>query len=350
LPSHDKLNWGDEQPDLPGHTSAGKRVAEGSAMFLGGGPVGLIDWMMASFFNRHGLLEPSLRRVGLGYASYPGRGWMWVLRARADDPAGPTDAPQLYPVPGQREVPTSYTLRSRPLPLPLGEAQRELGYAITARLPWPQKLTEVQARLTTADNQEKPIYLSTPEAPAVAEFKQVWIGIVPRSPLQEGITYTVRLSGKLDGSAWEKVWSFTTQGDEERKQEVAEYVVQRLNSIRARTGLGKVELDAKLSERCQLHARFIARNSKHPSTQGLGMHNEDPTLEGFTAEGQQAGHASVIGSDSMPRDCVDGWIGTLYHRIPLLNPNLHKIGFGMSRLPDQNTLTVLDCASDLRRR
>ena len=64
--------------------------------------------------------------------------------------------------------------------------------------PWPQKLTEVQARLTTADNQELPIYLSTPEAPAVAQFRQFWIGIVPRSPLQEGVTYTVRLSGKLE--------------------------------------------------------------------------------------------------------------------------------------------------------
>ena len=135
-----------------------------------------------------------------------------------------------------------------------------------------------------------------------------------------------------------------------RQREVAEHVLQRLNAIRALAGLGKVELDAKLSEGCLLHARFLARHIKHPSTQGVGMHNEDPTLEGFTPEGQQAGRSSVIASDSMPRNCVDGWIGTLYHRIPLLHPNLHKIGFGMTRLPDQNTLTVLDCASDVRRR
>jgi uncharacterized protein YkwD len=119
----------------------------------------------------------------------------------------------------------------------------------------------------------------------------------------------------------------------------------RLNRGRTLVGLEPVMLDAKLSHGCQQHARYIVSNLDHPNVQGLGIHEEDPSLPGASSEGTQAGHSSVIAVISDPADSVDNWMATLYHRIPLLDPALRRIGYGQELHPFRGWVTVLDATS-----
>jgi uncharacterized protein YkwD len=351
IPVNPGLNWNDEDLQLPEATPEGKQFAPRVAIRMGGGPNEVVDWMFASFFNRHFLLEPSLQQVGVGYTVLMGRGWTWVLHVRVDRPTGPTTDPMLFPADEQKEVPTSYPQRSRPVPLPEGHQDREAGYAITARFPGRTSLTQVSGGVVDGAGRDVPVWVSTPEKPGANQVNQSWIGLIPKEPLKENTTYRVTLRGQYRGQPWEKTWRFSTVSDTPIvRAHNTETILRKVNAFRAQAGLNAVELDPELSRGCDLHARFIARNFGHPSTQGLGIHDENPNLPGYTQEGHRAGQASVIASDPNPLDCVDSWMSTLYHRIPLLHPELTRIGIGYSRLPDQNWLSVVDSASSRRGR
>ena len=101
--------------------------------------------------------------------------------------------------------------------------------------------------------------------------------------------------------------------------------------IRRLVGLPPVSLDADLSRGCRLHARYLLTNLDHPATPRLGMHNEDPKLPGYTAEGKAAGGDSVIAAGMPPIASIDDWMATFYHRVPLLEPDLGRIGFAFVR-------------------
>jgi uncharacterized protein YkwD len=351
VPVNANLNWNDEDLQLPEATPDGKQLAPKVAIRMGGGPNEVVDWMFASFFNRHFLLEPSLQHVGVGYAVLMARGWTWVLHVRVDRPTGPAGDGMFFPADGQKEVPIGYPMRSRPVPLPEGHQDHEAGYAITVRFPGRTVLTQVSAAVADGTGMDVPAWLSTPEKPAANQINQNWIGLIPREPLKENTTYRVTLRGQLRGQPWEKTWRFSTVSDTpELRAHNAEEILRKVNSFRAQVGLTAVEIDPELSRGCELHARFIARNFSHPSTQGLGMHEESSDLPGYTQEGRRAGQASVIASDPNPLDCVESWMSTIYHRIPLLHPELTRIGIGYARLPDQNWLSVVDCGSSRRGR
>lgn len=111
--------------------------------------------------------------------------------------------------------------------------------------------------------------------------------------------------------------------------------VARLNRYRALVALPPVSLDAELSAGVQRHADYLAANHDHPSIDGLGAHDEKPGLPGYSAAGAQAAKEAVITFDSRAlADPVDKWMGTFFHRIPLLRPALAKTGFGYAEIAD----------------
>jgi uncharacterized protein YkwD len=131
-------------------------------------------------------------------------------------------------------------------------------------------------------------------------------------------------------------------------------MVKVLNLYRKTAGLNPVVLDPVLSEGCGAHARYLVQNYRHPSTAGRGMHREDPSLGGYTEKGALSGARSVIASHTgsaaplWQGGAVDGWMATLYHRLPLLHPNLQKIGLGYAEARDfQYRVVVLEAFSDL---
>jgi len=98
--------------------------------------------------------------------------------------------------------------------------------------------------------------------------------------------------------------------------------------------------DTALSRGCLCHARYLNR---HPAQAAAwpDAHEEYPDRDLFSVEGNWAGLHSVIAPGVRgPREAIDGWIGTFYHRLPLLEAGLVRIGWGM----DQR-LAVLDSGS-----
>lgn len=132
--------------------------------------------------------------------------------------------------------------------------------------------------------------------------------------------------------------ALTTEADDARKraEEVKnesddlpltpeETILKRLNQIRASCGLPEVVLDPALSKGCKAHAEYLVKNDDQRRASGLSAHDEDPTLPGYTPEGAKAGKSSDIGYRP-PEEATDDWNDTLYHRIPLLQPTLKRVG------------------------
>jgi hypothetical protein len=126
--------------------------------------------------------------------------------------------------------------------------------------------------------------------------------------------------------------------------ETAQQVLEKVNAFRKKAGLAPVVLDAALSKGCQNHASYLLQNKDNPATRGLGAHDEDPALPGYTEEGKKAGKSSDIHFID-PVRAVDGWMASLFHRTPILEPSLAKIGFGAVENPDRGWFVVVDVAS-----
>jgi hypothetical protein len=98
--------------------------------------------------------------------------------------------------------------------------------------------------------------------------------------------------------------------------------------------------DRELADGCAAHVRYLklhpAQLEKWPDA-----HEEYPEQAGFTTAGCWSGMHSVIapGVDSAEA-AIAGWMGTFYHRLPLLEPGLKRIGYSLD-----DHVAVLDASS-----
>jgi uncharacterized protein YkwD len=340
----------EEKPELPGYTKEGDEVARRGALIRTGGGYtasDAIDWLMASVLNRHFVLNPYSKSAALGTAMHgPRAGAIWVISMpfeRIKAPAEPPP-PTVFPGPNQTDVPL-YFGRDLTTLVPGQPKGAAAGFAITANFLPSLRLENVEAVLTDAAGKELECWISTPQAPLPGAGKYNQVLLVPKKPLSSASVYGARFSALVKGKPWMQTWSFTTIDMQRFGKEVATSLVDRVNRVRALAGLGKVTLDAGISKGCGLHARYVALNIDHPRVQGLGIHDEDLTLPGATPAGKKAGKASVIAIITNPMDSVDSWIATLYHRIPLLDPRLKRLGYGQAQHPTRGWVTVLDSSS-----
>jgi hypothetical protein len=113
--------------------------------------------------------------------------------------------------------------------------------------------------------------------------------------------------------------------------------------------LPPTDLDAEASMACEDHARYLTRWPKE-HLKWPEAHEENPALDGFSPRGMRAGMRSVIvwtESDrdaEWARDTVDGWIGTVYHRFPLLMHNIFRFGYSFVN-ENGYSIGVLDMGS-----
>lgn len=134
------------------------------------------------------------------------------------------------------------------------------------------------------------------------------------------------------------------QGDPAASSPVREGL-ERLNCHRDLMGLEPAFLDATLSAAAQAHADWIAETDEY------GHHQSDPThplYTGFDAEERARSHGidfdpseqaimevvSYHSEGSDPRQSVDDWIDSVYHRAPLALPQLDRVGVGSAGLFD----------------
>jgi len=104
--------------------------------------------------------------------------------------------------------------------------------------------------------------------------------------------------------------------------------MERFNLYRTLAAVQPVELDTYLSLGCQYHANYLTLNNVNLRDVQLAAHTEDPSLSGYSSRGDHAGKSSIIYQGVAPVEAIDNWMRTFYHRLGLLDPNLHYVGFG----------------------
>lgn len=116
-----------------------------------------------------------------------------------------------------------------------------------------------------------------------------------------------------------------------------------VNRIRANAGLRSVELDPSLTEGCMKHTEYLRLNEGNPAIAGLRAHDEQPDLPGASDAGADCGKASDLAFEQTDvADAVShGWIAGIYHRRPMLDPTLVKIGVGYAKKSNGRYIVAL---------
>ncbi len=117
--------------------------------------------------------------------------------------------------------------------------------------------------------------------------------------------------------------------------------LSRLDAVRAAVGLGPVAGDDAAHAAAQSHAEFYTAHAGKYSKTKLNPHNQDKSFgAGFTGVGlgdrlKAAGFGGTPSAEVMAFTgsgvaAVDGWIETVYHRLPLLDPRAALVGVGVA--------------------
>lgn len=114
----------------------------------------------------------------------------------------------------------------------------------------------------------------------------------------------------------------------------------RSNHWRTAAGLPPVNAHAQLEAAALAHSQFMANNASQCYP---GAHNEvqNASCRGFTgatpgarvtAAGYRASaSAEVINFERTPVASIDGWVWTVYHRFPFVDPNYSEVGWASAR-------------------
>ncbi len=122
--------------------------------------------------------------------------------------------------------------------------------------------------------------------------------------------------------------------------------LNRVNDFRDSLHLPRVALAKTLSAGCRNHARYLVLNHNNKKTEGLLAHKEFAELPGYSKSGEAAGSHAVIGYPVDPKTIVPELLGTFYHRMPFMLPNLAEIGFGCYKDTDWY-IAVIDCTTNV---
>jgi uncharacterized protein YkwD len=332
----DPSSLADEDPQKPGFSVEGQRAGQIAAVSYGK-PLETLERWMGRLVSRVKLLMPEIQSVGIGFEADAKGDWVCVLDAERG-----RDAPiVVFPAPKQTDVPRSFTSGPE-----APEDKTAAGFPISATFPPDKQVTAAKIELRDEKDNLVEGTTWTPEKPLRPGQQRNTIALIPKGLLYSGGRYQVQASAQVNGKPWNLAWSFTTEDDNDSQGTWAKKALAKVNAWRANAGLKPVELDDALSRGCLKHARYLVINEGHPKLQGLSAHDEDLQLPGASEEGQKAGKASDIGiGDYEPIDSVDAWMATLYHRVPILEPNLQRIGFACARGRRQGWAAVMNVLS-----
>ena len=119
--------------------------------------------------------------------------------------------------------------------------------------------------------------------------------------------------------------------------------MSRVNWYRKNVGVALMDMDQSLNQCSQSHADYYTHYAKEYEAGKIpgGAHQESSKFpDGFTGESfgarcKAAGYKGqpgfeVMGFLSDPVKAVDGWVATVYHRIPIVSPDAIEGGYGGS--------------------
>ncbi|MEI7684358.1 MAG: CAP domain-containing protein, partial [Planctomycetota bacterium] len=192
----------DEDPALPGFTPEGQQAARRSDVFmLAPNPTTQIDDLVGTLYRRSFVLDPRLRRVGLGCALEVGVGWINALDLNTGRDDG---EPVVFPGNGQKNVPLDGRDR-------LPEMSSLPGYPVTVCFLGGPKIANVRANLVETLGGPVDVRLSTPENPIdISATQGNVIAIYPKSSLRPDREHTVTIHAEINGSPWNYSGRFST--------------------------------------------------------------------------------------------------------------------------------------------
>ncbi|HZZ82626.1 MAG TPA: CAP domain-containing protein [Gemmataceae bacterium] len=328
----DGSNVYQEDAQKPGYTEDGERAARNAMVSFAEPTVALERWM-GRLLSRIALLSPEMQSIGVGVTRNTGGHWIVVV----DPVRGRGEPVVVYPAPRQADVPMSFGVG------PEVPDKTAAGFPITITFPANKKVTAASIELHDDKGTNVDGWVWTPENPFRERRQHNTVTLIPKAMLHANTVYQVKANAQLDGQPWQLAWSFTTEDDADGKGVWAAKALVRVNAYRATAGLKPVMLDNTMSQACLKHARYLVINEGNPALEGLNAHDEDLKLPGATPEGKQAGLNSDIAiGDFAPLDGLDAWMATLYHRVPILEPNLERIGFACARGRRGGWVTLLN--------
>lgn len=117
-------------------------------------------------------------------------------------------------------------------------------------------------------------------------------------------------------------------------------------SFRKIAGCAPVEVDMELSAGAEAHALYLYVNEGSSKLAGMGVHEEQKDMPGYTDAGAKCAASCDI-AWGHAEQAVDSWMGTFYHRIPLLATRLAKVGLGKKDGVKDGTVLVADLQSGM---
>jgi Cysteine-rich secretory protein family len=129
-----------------------------------------------------------------------------------------------------------------------------------------------------------------------------------------------------------------------------EQALRLVNRYRELAGLTAVKLDRSLSAGCMEHANYMVQNQGTDAMAGLNAHTQRSNAPGASDAGAACAKAAdlFVGVSDLGV-AIDGWMAGMYHRRPMLDPQLERVGIGYARLPD-GMLTAALRYENFRRR
>ena len=122
------------------------------------------------------------------------------------------------------------------------------------------------------------------------------------------------------------------------RQATNQAALDAVNAARAKAHLAPVKLDDRITEGASSHAYWWLFNLALPEVKGLGIHKEVSGTPGFTGFSMrdrattfgypQASMAEDITHRGSPAGAISDWVDSVYHRFPIMRPDLEAIGFG----------------------
>lgn len=118
--------------------------------------------------------------------------------------------------------------------------------------------------------------------------------------------------------------------------EIAE-AINTINTYRSWLGLPPMSRNPALEASATAHARYYQANAGDPSMSGMGLHAESPGKPGFTgadmqdrakAQGYSGSVNENIGLSGSVMTSLDWFMGTINHRLTLIDPRYTDIGIG----------------------
>ena len=319
-----------------------RRPAHGGRALVdaGGGAESSAGSCVASFMAREMVLDAGLRKKSASGAT-PHAGGRLRLgdrrsgRSRRPAPAGSV----LFPGPDQRAC-RRRTGRRRPPPSPTGRQGplRVCGHGLVSAA---RRIADVEARIVDeAGRKWKPTYpLPKTGAAAPAALSSV----VPESVLRPGVNTPSRSSAKVGARP---VTEDTTLGipirpaTRTRRSRVATAAVRALNAYRRTAGLSPVDARQEAARRAAGSHALSARNIDQPACRASGCMRRMRRCRG------RRRRAAGPAGRRWWRNRTPGrrWtvVDTLFHRVPLLNPDLKAVGYACVRLPDRGYVCVMD--------